>query len=285
MTWLSWFTFAVVALVTYMIYQRFFHPLAAVPGPFVASLTRLWLLYQSRTLQRHRVEIALHQKYGKVVRISPNELCISDLKFAKTIYGANSRFLKADWYETVEPKEEDAMNLLGERNMEKYELQRKLIGPLFRMQALKKREILLDGPILKFIEKMKGPDAYGKPLDLVKWMNILAIDLLTEITFSESPNYVRRGDDERNAKDVDDFWQQVHWAGLVPKFWRLYVFVNRWIEKIGVTPMFVANIGKLAIIKVSQLSCHSNILLTPVVLRYTHCRQSQRGSGENSRPC
>jgi len=244
-------TTAAVALVTYIIYQRFYHPLATVPGPFFASITRLWLVYQSRTLQRHRIEMALHAKYGKIVRISPNELCISDLNFVKTIYGANSRFLKADWYETVEPKDEDAMNLLGERDMEKYKHQRRLIGPLFTTQAVKNREKLLDKPILKFIEKMEG--SKKQPLDLVKWMNILAIDLLTEITFSESLNYVQTGDDEGNAEDVDDFWQQVHWAGLVPIYWRWYVWANGWIGKIGVSPMFVANIGKLAIIKVSKL--------------------------------
>jgi hypothetical protein len=243
-------TTAAVALVSYIIYQRFYHPLAAVPGPFLASITRLWLVYQSRTLQRHRIEMALHEKYGKIVRISPNELCISDLSYVKAIYGANSRFLKADWYETVEPKEEDAMNLLGERDIEKYKHQRRLIGPLFTTQSVKNRENLLDKPILSFIEKMKG--SRGQPIDMVKWMNILAIDLLTEITFSESLNYVQRGDDERNAEDVDDFWQQIHWAGLIPMFWRCYVWANEWIGKMGISPMFVANIGKLAIIKVSK---------------------------------
>jgi hypothetical protein len=240
-----------MALVAYIIYQRFFHRLAAVPGPFLASITRLWLVYQSRTLQRHRVEMALHKKYGKIVRISPNELCISDLSYVKTIYGANSRFLKADWYETVEPNDPDAMNLLGERNIEKYKHQRRLIGPLFTTQAVKNRENLMNEPISSFIHKMKGQK--GQPIEMVKWMNILAIDLLTEITFSESLNYIQMGDDEKNGEDVDDFWQQIHWVGLIPAFWRWYVWVNGWIGKMGANPMFVANIGKLAIIKVSKL--------------------------------
>jgi hypothetical protein len=274
-------TTAVVALLSYITYQRFFHPLATVPGPFLASLTRLWLLHQSRTLQRHRIEIALHEEYGPIVRISPNELCISDLNFVKTIYGANSRFLKADWYETVEPKDEDAMNLLGERDVEKYKHQRRLIGPLFTTQAVKKRENLLDEPILAFVRKMK--EEKGKPVDLVKWMNILAIDLLTEITFSKSLDYVGRGEDERNSEDVDDFWKQIHWVGLVPGFWRWYVWVNEWIGKMGISPMFVANIGKLSIIKVSTLPYSSKSLLTLIVLHYANHGQSYRGPKDNTR--
>lgn len=143
------------------------------------------------------------------------------------------------------------MNLLEERDIEKYKHQRRLIGPLFTTQAVKNRENLLDNPILRFIEKMKG--STGQPLDMVKWMNILAIDLLTEIALSESLNYVQTGDDEKNAEDVDDFWQQVHWAGLDPMFWRWYVWANGCIGKMGVSPMFVVILGKLAIIKVSKL--------------------------------
>lgn len=243
--------FVLTSLISYIVYQRYYHPLAKIPGPFWASVTRLWLLQESWTLQRHRMEMELHKKYGKIVRISPNEVCISDLRYTKTIYGANSPFLKADWYSTVEPKDDDAMNLLGERDIEKYRNQRRLIGPIFTTQAVKRRESLLDRPINQFIKKMKKLE--GKPVDVVKWMNILAIDLLTEITFSTSENYVGVGDDDNNAKDVDDFWQQIHWTGLIPEFWRWYVRVSEFIGQIGYTPFFVANIGKLSIIKVSQL--------------------------------
>jgi hypothetical protein len=31
----------------YVVYQRFFHPLASIPGPFSASLSRLWMTKHS----------------------------------------------------------------------------------------------------------------------------------------------------------------------------------------------------------------------------------------------
>lgn len=249
---------AIVNIALYILYQRYYHPLSGIPGPFWASITRLWLVQKSRMLQRHRIEMDLHKKYGKIVRISPNEVCISDLKYTKLIYGANSPFHKSDWYTTVEPKDDDAMNLLGERDMEKYRHQRRLVGPIFTTQALKNREDLLDRPIAQFVSKMKEME--GQPLDLVKWMNILAIDLLTEITFAESKNYVLTGDDEDNAKDVDEFWQQVHWAGLIPRFWGVYVQLSELIGRTGFTPLFVSNIGKLSIIKVSFFYADTNHL-------------------------
>jgi hypothetical protein len=34
-----------LALASYVVYQRYFSPLARVPGPFFASLTTVWLFY------------------------------------------------------------------------------------------------------------------------------------------------------------------------------------------------------------------------------------------------
>ncbi|KAK4539376.1 hypothetical protein LTR36_011006 [Oleoguttula mirabilis] len=243
---------------SYAVYLRVFHPLAKVPGPLLASLTRLWLVYQSRTLKRHLIELQLHRKYGRVVRVSPNEIIISDPEYVKMIYGANSPFLKARWYETVGPKDADTMNLLGEWDMKKYALQRRLVGPIFTTPALKTRENLLEAPIAKFLSKMKRTK--DEPQDIVKWMNIVALDLLTEITFSESPNYIDRATDDANAIDVDAFWQQIHWMGLCPDLWVAFVSVSEWCQRFGLDLFFKADIAKLSIVQyyIGQLTSRAS---------------------------
>lgn len=60
--------------VVYIVYQCFFSPLAKVPGPFIAKLTKFYRAYLVLGGQAHRDYVALHQKYGKVVRIAPNEV-------------------------------------------------------------------------------------------------------------------------------------------------------------------------------------------------------------------
>lgn len=39
-------------LVSYIVYQRFFHPLASYPGPFLASITDLWQVFQFLSLDQ-----------------------------------------------------------------------------------------------------------------------------------------------------------------------------------------------------------------------------------------
>lgn len=242
-------------LFTYVLYQRYFSPLARIPGPFFASISRLWLVRQSLFRQRHLLEKDLHAQYGPIVRISPHEVCISDPAYVKVIHSANSGFLKSDWYEVVAPQDKDAMNLLGERDMEKYRLQRRLIGPCFTVAAVKAREGLIHEPITKFLNKMKFRGGKKQEeVDLVKWMNILGLDMLTSITWGQCADYVSKGDDDGNAADVNAFWSQINIGGLMPSVWRSYVKVNEWLGNWGIQAFFVANIGKLAIIKVSSKS-------------------------------
>ena len=58
----------------YLVYQRLLSPLAKVPGPFLASVSRLWLAYQISLAKTHELYPTLHRQYGPVVRIAPNEV-------------------------------------------------------------------------------------------------------------------------------------------------------------------------------------------------------------------
>lgn len=64
----------------------------------MASITKLWLFTKMRKLNIHRVDLDLHEKYGEIVRVAPNQVHISDPAFVKPIYGALSKFRKSDWY-------------------------------------------------------------------------------------------------------------------------------------------------------------------------------------------
>lgn len=60
----------------YVIYQCFLSPLARIPGPFLAKLTNWHRAYLTYEGQAHRKYLALHRKYGAVVRTGPNVLLV-----------------------------------------------------------------------------------------------------------------------------------------------------------------------------------------------------------------
>lgn len=51
-------------------------PLSKCPGPFLASISRLWYTYINWRGIQHEVLEKLHVKYGDVVRVAPNEVCV-----------------------------------------------------------------------------------------------------------------------------------------------------------------------------------------------------------------
>jgi cytochrome P450 len=69
-----------------------------VPGPKLYALTRWRLAYDDWRGIRTRTIHHLHQNYGPVVRISPNEISFNSLSALKTIYGAGSGFERTSFY-------------------------------------------------------------------------------------------------------------------------------------------------------------------------------------------
>lgn len=73
-------------IIAVAVYRRFLHPLAKVPGPFLASVTSLWITQQYVSGRWHEVALELHSKYGPVVRITPNEVSFVDSETLKKVY-------------------------------------------------------------------------------------------------------------------------------------------------------------------------------------------------------
>src|SRR5271154_3873082 len=76
------------------VYRRYFHPLSKYPGPFLASITRWWMVSEIFSGKHEQHIRALHKQYGTIVRISPNEVAISDPQAIKTIYSTGGGFTK-----------------------------------------------------------------------------------------------------------------------------------------------------------------------------------------------
>jgi hypothetical protein len=61
----------------FLVHRLYFHPLAKFPGPKLAALTRWYCAWfdvvEGGTLLEHTS--SLHEIYGDVIRIGPNEVC------------------------------------------------------------------------------------------------------------------------------------------------------------------------------------------------------------------
>ena len=87
-------------LVVYIVYQRFLHPLSKYPGPFLASLTDLWQVWEFLTLRQPYHLTDLHEKYGQFVRYGPDKISVTCESAIPLLYQKGGRRMpKTEFYD------------------------------------------------------------------------------------------------------------------------------------------------------------------------------------------
>ncbi|KAK4547084.1 hypothetical protein LTR36_001305 [Oleoguttula mirabilis] len=89
-------------LVWYVVESLYIDPKSKIPGPKSYALTGWRLAYDDWQATRTRTIHRLHQQYGPVVRIGPNEVHFNSLAALRKIYGAGSGFERTSFYRMFE---------------------------------------------------------------------------------------------------------------------------------------------------------------------------------------
>lgn len=186
----------VIAILYYgvsLIWTFFASPLRALPGPWAGRLSRLWYFRRVRVGHFHHENIALHEKYGPVVRVAPDYVSISSPE--KTIYGIGSKFPKGDWYQGWKHPSPDRWTLFPDQDSKRHAETRKRFQGLYSMSSLLSYEVYVDECIDIFLNKLGQFARSGTTLDLVHWFQCYAFDVIGEITYSERFGFLDNGED------------------------------------------------------------------------------------------
>ena len=88
MSLLPW-VLAFVGVVLFLLRNRYDRGMNKFDGPFLASFTNVWKLWNASRLSGSRNEnyVDVHRRYGDVVRIGPNNVIFADPEAIPEIYG------------------------------------------------------------------------------------------------------------------------------------------------------------------------------------------------------
>ena len=75
----------------HVVYNLFLHPLASFPGPKLAAVTQLHYIYYLLSGKLPFNNLKLHEKYGPIIRIAPNELSFNNAEGWKVFNLLNAR--------------------------------------------------------------------------------------------------------------------------------------------------------------------------------------------------
>lgn len=123
----------------------------------------------------------------------------------------------------------DTLDLLSERDMKRYRLQRRLIGPTYQTTNLVKYESVIDKVLKQAMTKLKSLD--GEQVNLKEWMHIIAVECLAAVVLSWSPGLIKQGTDWHSSTHSYQGWRRKSVLGLFPIVARLE-FAAKWVGRV-----------------------------------------------------
>ncbi|CAG1988123.1 unnamed protein product [Fusarium graminearum] len=214
-----------VLVASIAIYRLYFHPLAHVPGPRFAAISSVWHAYNARNGRMAYLGKTLHRRYGPVVRVGPNEVWFNTKEAFHAIYSSGSGYEKSDFYLAtalnkpyidwhLNPEFPDTLDLLSERDVRRYRIQRRLIGPVYQTSSLIQYEAAVDEVLARTVAKLKS--LKGAQVELNEWMHIIAVECLGAIVLSWSPSMLKNGTDNGSGTHAYHGWRRKSVFGLFP---------------------------------------------------------------------
>lgn len=180
----------------WMFYAVTLHPLAKVPGPFWASVTRLWYMYQVYTGNMDKIQRAMHKKYGPVVRLAPNEVTSASAADIPKIYRLNEPLLKTDFYPIWGApqisKQPDQFTCIDEKEHTRY---RKVVAPVYSLANVLKHEDYVAKCTTLFLERMTEFADKKQQVDLGHWFQMYAFDVVGELAFGDMFGFMEKNTD------------------------------------------------------------------------------------------
>ena len=176
-------------IVSTCIYRRFFHPLAKVPGPFLPAVTKL---YQSYYNGRYYLQIEkLHKLYGPIVRITPDEVHLSDVDNYDRIYYMGTKYWKSpNFYNALCV----GCSTFGTPTNDIHKIRRGALNPMFSRQKVLELESIVQEKVDKVCNHMQAGIDRDEPVDLHHVFRAVSVDVISEFAFDNCYDFLDKED-------------------------------------------------------------------------------------------
>ncbi|EXM13966.1 Cytochrome P450, E-class, group I [Fusarium oxysporum f. sp. vasinfectum] len=189
------------------------HPLYRFPGPKIAAASYAYEAYHDWwRVGRYGHEIRrMHERYGPIVRINPDELHCSDPYFTDEIYAGPGR-IRDKWQHQLNTGGAGPVSVTGFStvNHEVHRMRKGALSKYFSRQQMLK----LEGEVKEFaqmtVDKMLRY-AGGEPFDVKEAFNCFTADIMSQYAFGESMGFIAQDGWEPNlATWVKSFFQSAY---------------------------------------------------------------------------
>lgn len=174
-----------------MFYHLFLNPLSRFPGPRHLAASRLFLTRRLLNGTQAHWIARLHEEYGPIVRVAPDQLSFTDERAWNDVCGSTP----AAKYGME--KDERLNELVGGETLnpdpniskadQKHTQMRRAFAPGLTKAALRQQEYLIQGHVNELIDEVKTRGLCGqKPINVVDMYNFLAYNIFSNLFLGES---------------------------------------------------------------------------------------------------
>ncbi|KAK7989992.1 hypothetical protein PG989_010307 [Apiospora arundinis] len=207
---------AIAALTLRIIHLRFLHPLRQFPGPWLRSISQIPTALDLLRGNQPMVMKKLHEKYGPVVRLAPNELSFIDADAWEAIFGfqkTGPNFEKSELFiGAVNPLNGSVGISLAPNEI--HTRQRKALAAPFTNKALLQQESILQVHVDKFVAAMKKMATKGQAVNLANWFltdTFVTFDMIGDICFAEPFGCLDSGESTEWAASIVNIFKSAVW--------------------------------------------------------------------------
>ncbi|ERT02964.1 uncharacterized protein SPSK_08965 [Sporothrix schenckii 1099-18] len=231
--------FLVVLYFAYnVVYNLYFHPLRHFPGPFLHRATRATYIYRTMCGKMPFDVLPMHDRYGPVVRIAPDQLSFLDVAAWKDIYGRRNDLLKGgkatkgdlgddediarmqkqqqqqqQQHCGVDELSKDPRmysnanvqkNIMSESRANHARLRRQLL-PGFSERAMRDQAPMIQKYVTLLVQRLRDIANHpsGKSADMLCWYSWTAFDIIGDLAFGEPFGYLASGDNDGRQPWID----------------------------------------------------------------------------------
>ncbi|KAF2759886.1 cytochrome P450 monooxygenase-like protein [Pseudovirgaria hyperparasitica] len=171
-----------------VVYRVFFHPLRRYPGPILARITNFWHVYKCLDAKNHLLLEKLHEQYGPIVRVGPQELSIVSPDIHLAMSGARTKCTKAALYDLTLP----SRGLNVTRNTSEHDRRKKVWDPGFTasvaLESYHGRIVFYGDQLLQYLQSKQN-----QPIDVRECFYWFAFDIMGDLALGRSFNMLRNG--------------------------------------------------------------------------------------------
>ncbi|KAJ3511126.1 hypothetical protein NLJ89_g4275 [Agrocybe chaxingu] len=168
--------------------SRSYNYLSGYPGPPLAALTTWYKAYYDIVKDGGWAEHleSLHQQYGKIVRVGPNELHFSDPQAYNDIYGVGTRHTKQSEMYSCFATDLSVFAMFDHHEVAQ---RRNLIGPFFSRRAILNLEKTVQNKIDLLVSRLLKFQDTGRSANLDLAFRSTSLDIITSYCFAKSSSF------------------------------------------------------------------------------------------------